>query len=512
MRFAFRIGCVVITAFLAGCFSYTPARGPRVVDRDPPPMQWPPVDASALEPLRDHTPPLIYHAKLLPGVSLTDLKNDDQRAMVTQPEYTVKRNEIVDGTLVRMYEKRTELPALDYLFVGFVANGSVLSPHDVTPGNWQLKQMRSAEARAQANKVWESSGLERDPVEDEIAIDEGIPFRLPSDQPQDCKGIVLHLWALGGNDYEQAVADEVRSRGWLVVDIHPHTSAPAELGEGVPDQIIALEKERDGLSAELPHVEKGESMSHYSKRVHDSPAAQRQREIWNEIAELRNPPVPLCAQSDVADAAGVVATRIDRALTENAAATRAVLETARRVYPSLRNAPVVVMGFSAGALSTPTVAAMLGEDVKAVVIVGGAANAVAVAQRSIISKGGLRLQCSGNPAPKDLVDNLEREYLAHSKFDGYHAAPLLADRPVLVVDAGMDTWVPSELGELLYEQLGYPDRLHMALGGHEMLFYFLPRRARWIADWVDDHVPSRTAWAGPLLAPVAPASGGAAAR
>jgi hypothetical protein len=110
---------------------------------------------------------------------------------------------------------------------------------------------------------------------------------------------------------------------------------------------------------------------------------------------------------------------------------------------------------------------------------------VGIAGRSELSRGGLRITCNGDPPPPGLMRRLEAEYLEHSVLDPYHTAPMLSDIPVLVIDAGMDTWVPSALGEVLFQRLGRPDRLHMALGGHGMLFYFLPDRARWIADWVE---------------------------
>jgi fermentation-respiration switch protein FrsA (DUF1100 family) len=83
-----------------------------------------------------------------------------------------------------------------------------------------------------------------------------------------------------------------------------------------------------------------------------------------------------------------------------------------------------------------------------------------------------------------MVDALSEAYLRYSRYDAYHTAPLLEGVPVLVVDAGWDTWVPSRFGEQLYQRLGRPERLHMRLGGHGMLFYFLPGQAKWIEQWM----------------------------
>lgn len=496
MRVVFRLSLLLIVALASGCYSFSasPHKLPRPVETAHP-LQWPQADCPRLESLRASTPEQIFQARLLSGRTLESLKTRDERDLVSQPWYTIKRNEIMDGALVRWYQKKDEVwIALQSLFTGFNPNGSVLTERDLARGDWKLMQMRAAATRAQINKAWAESGFERDPTEWDVGIDEGIPFRLPTEIPEGCKGIVLHLWALAGNEYEQAVAEEVRAHGWLVVDIKPRSGAPRDVTEAGADRIIALERERDAMSTQLPHMEKGESRERYQKRLRESPAYLRQIEISAEVVAIRNPPLELCSEADIAGVAAELTGRIDAVLVQNAQAVRAVLETTRRVYPSLRSSPVVVMGFSAGALSTPTVAALLGPEVSSVVIVGGAANLLAVSQRSELTKGGVRLTCNGKPPPPALLEKLEAEYLARGRFDGYHAAPLLASRPVLVVDAGMDTWVPSDLGDLLFERLGRPDRLHMSLGGHAMLFYLLPRRSAWLANWIDEHaVASREA-------------------
>ena len=483
-----RLFAVLVLGLLCtGCFSYSPAREgcSRAVEGVGSPLPWPEWDAAALEPLRSATPKELYRARLQLGKKLEDLKNEDQRNLVTSPEYTVVRNEVVEGELIRMYRRAPEIwQGLDLYFKGFVPSGAALSPLDVQRNTWKLARWHAERNCAEMQEVWGTLGLDADPTRGQVAIDAGIPFHIPEELPKDCRGIVLHLWALGGNDYEHAVVRETASRGWLVVDIKPLNTAVPDLTPEALARVMVLEQESSALSGQVPPTTSGEPWSKYQRRLAESPAHQRRVEIQTEIGNLRNPRIPLCEKADVAPAAAQLAERIDTSFAQNAAAVRAILETARRMHPKLRGMPVVVMGFSAGALSTPTVAARLLPDVDAVVIIGGAANALGVAMRSVISRGGIRLSCAGKAPKEELVKELEREYLEHGHLDAYHTAPLLAECPVLVVDAGMDTWVPSDLGEILFQRLGKPDRLHMAMGGHQFLFYFLPRRAGWIADWV----------------------------
>lgn len=491
--------CVTVLwgSFCAGCFSYAPTREkmPRRVEQPVKSPTWPKVDPAALEPIRAATPEEIYYIHLLPGKTLEDVKREDTKKLVAEPLFQVVRNEVIEGELIRMYKKRGD-GWLDLIFRGFVPNGMALSPVDVRANSWKLVRWRAAREREKEKASWASDGVDRDSVEDEIGLRDGIPFRIPDELPPKCRGIVLHLWALAGNDYERAVAEEMKSRGWLVVDVKPLSSAVADLSDESLARIMVLEQEQDSLSEQLPQALTGEPYSQYVQRHKESPIHERLRAIRSEITELRNPAWRLCEEGDVGPTAAAIAQRIDKGMAKNAAAAKAVLETTRRVYPDLRNTPVVVMGFSAGAISTPTVAARLLPDVDAVVIVGGAANTLGVATRSVVSKGGIRIACDGKPSDERLLRALESEYVKDSQLDGYHTAPLLADRPVLVVDAGMDTWVPADLGDVLFERLGRPDRLHMSMGGYQLLFYFLPKRAAWIADWVGKVVDRRRSGTG----------------
>lgn len=488
-----RVRCLVAAAaaafalLAAGCFSFTPSKrpGPRVGSQTAE-LPWPAPDVTPLEAVRDSTPERVFRGKFMEGRGEGDVKNANMLDLVNKAKFTVIRNEIIDGSLVRMIKDEDGLISWTALLMGFVPNGYVLSTRDVSPPRKKLVMARAERRRQTINAIWAKDGIEVDDTDDRVDIDGGIAIRVPESVPDNCRGVVVHLWALARNDYEIRVMEELASRGWYVIDVKPGIGAPAELREAAVDRILELEVEQSKVSAEMPKIEKGESSTTYQKRLHTSAAYLRFVEINKAIGEARNPAIPLCTSDDVPAAAVELGSRIDGVLADNARGASAALETARRIHPSLRAMRVVVVGFSAGAISTPTVAALIKPD--AVVIIGGAANGVGIATRSELTRGGVRLMCDGKPPRVDLVRELENAYLAASKLDPFHAAPLLQETPVLVIDAGMDTWVPSEFGEVLYERLGKPDRLHMALGGHGMLFYFLPGRAKWIAGWMEKAV------------------------
>ena len=93
-------------------------------------------------------------------------------------------------------------------------------------------------------------------------------------------------------------------------------------------------------------------------------------------------------------------------------------------------------------------------------------------------------------ATETLAERVRDDYLARSTVDPYATAPLLASRPVLVVQAERDGIVRREFGDLLWERLGRPERW-MGNYGHLLLIYFLSDHAEEIADWVEAAVPRK---------------------
>ncbi len=98
--------------------------------------------------------------------------------------------------------------------------------------------------------------------------------------------------------------------------------------------------------------------------------------------------------------------------------------------------------------------------------------------RDTKAKSGAREVTSGE------LDRINAVYLEHSKLDGHHTARALAQKPVLMLHAELDGWVPARYGRDLWEQAGRPERWRGPFG-HMVMFYFLGHQARPIADWIE---------------------------
>lgn len=157
---------------------------------------------------------------------------------------------------------------------------------------------------------------------------------------------------------------------------------------------------------------------------------------------------------------------------------------------TLASKPLIVVGFSMGAIQAPTVAARM-PRVDGAVLIGGGANLLGIiaadgvpgiAWSLIRDERGVQRTLS-----PQLADELSDEYLRHATLDPYNTAPLLKDKPVLMLHGRFDRRVPARFGDLLWERLGKPERW-VGNYGHDLLFYFLDDHAAQIADWVDHHV------------------------
>jgi dienelactone hydrolase len=237
------------------------------------------------------------------------------------------------------------------------------------------------------------------------------------------RGLILHLTSFGGYEYEKPVLEELRSRGWAVLWVDSSTVKP--------------ETTKVEVNADDPR-----------------------------------------------EAAKRIAGNIDERVSEIAYAAEAGLDYIHKYRPEIPTTPLVVTGYSAGSLATPTTVALLGDQVDAAVLVGSGCNLLEISQRSALTDGGLKLVWNHTPTPEQR-QRLNDEYLIASHLDPYWTAAALTRKPVLMLHATLDKIVPADCGELLYQRLNRPERVNFFLG-HELLFLRLPAHADLIANWIDD--------------------------
>jgi dienelactone hydrolase len=430
----------IVGLSLGGCMAYhasDKSRFERTITVEPlTSSDWPARDTTCLEVLRDNTPQEYYRLQLT-GEKTIDQIAPAHAKLVSKASMSVCFNEIVGPGLLRVVCDPSQPDPDDLkswldIHQGFHPNAWFLSSLTLNDPRRPAILAQQKRFRTEDENGSPHSGVRYSNTDLSTCIKEGIPICFPPIQKTPPRGLLIHFVAMMGNEYENAVMKALREQGWAVIDID---SNPRLMGGG------------------------------------------RTFHIDND--------------HDLDMAARSLGHRVDDVLAEHAYAAEAALEYCRRNRPDLPTGQVCVIGFSAGSLVVPTVAARLGDDVEAAVLIAGGANLLEIAMDSALSDGGIQIKWGkgrGNSADKKALLNA---YLACSKLDPYRTAPTLAKKPVLQYWGQLDKWVPAQSGDLLYEQLNHPDKVTF-LGGHALLFYFLPTQSGRICDWIDHAMAAPT--------------------
>lgn len=254
---------------------------------------------------------------------------------------------------------------------------------------------------------------------------EGTQLRLREPEHRRPIGLVVHMAGLGSMEYEQPVIDELLARGWAVLRIA------------------------------TPSV------------------------WWYE-----SKPVVIKSADEIEPTAQRLARTLDDLVAEPAYAAEAALEYLAERRPDIPQKPLVMFGCSAGSLASPAVIARMPDKFSAAVLVGSGANLLKLSQMSDLTDGGIRLMWADGVGNASERARLYDTYLMDSHLDPYQTARTMTDKPVLMVQAALDSTVSASLGDLLWERLERPERW-VFTGGHRLLFWRLGDQAKAIADWID---------------------------
>lgn len=205
------------------------------------------------------------------------------------------------------------------------------------------------------------------------------------------------------------------------------------------------------------------------------------REGWSVLRMWAQPSrftestdVRLDASRDPQDQAAGVEMLLRERLAECAYAVQAACAHVEASHPEFSKLPRVVIGFSGGALTLPTVVAREPDRYEAAVMVGGAANAFLLTLKTNYSFVGGPQYKFEPAASTEFIDAINLAYVQLASLDAYHTAPMLQGKRLLMIHANADLAVPSPLGELLWERCGRPRRV-IRETGHEDLFNRLSR-------------------------------------
>jgi pimeloyl-ACP methyl ester carboxylesterase len=152
--------------------------------------------------------------------------------------------------------------------------------------------------------------------------------------------------------------------------------------------------------------------------------------------------------------------------------------------PEVVSLPKGVIGFSAGAITLPTVVARQPGFYNAAIGVGSGCHWWLLIERSnyrtLIDAIEFHWPVDTAEAAREAA---RQAYLQAARLDGYNTAQALRGLPVLMIQGTSDLAVPTPLGDCVWERAGRPERW-LVEGGHEVLFMQLAERFDRIGDWL----------------------------
>lgn len=181
-----------------------------------------------------------------------------------------------------------------------------------------------------------------------------------------------------------------------------------------------------------------------------------------------------------------VARVLDERMVDCAYAVAGAFAELEKQRPALAALPRITIGFSGGAIASPTVMSLDAPRYAGAVLVGAGSNFFQMIDTSNYTSflGGT------GPTWPDLAPmaleafklQTYTAYLKHATFDPFNTALTLQDKPTLMIYGSSDKAVPAPLADQLWSRLGSKQREVYDVG-HEVLFAQLPSRFDAIVAW-----------------------------
>lgn len=333
-------------------------------------------------------------------------------------------------------------------------------------------------------------GLPKSDFEDTWKLDEGFELAVPDSVREDTKGLIIHMTGMFETKYEQAMTNRLRAYGYEAAYLEsvPFLHSPREEEEEIESAINQkrfyelIDEELGEEHKDLTDSEKFSLLSFGTLfRLHQSA-----RDEHPSISGFAIMP-----ETDVVELGRSIARLSDELIATHAYAAEAIVRASEQLHPVLSGKPIIVIGYSAGALSAPAVTARLMEAYPGrsigLVLVGGGGDLVSLAAQSTLGDMVMNFKPGDGPEPTaQQLEELTRAYLNHTKLDPLVVAPAIRDVPTLHIYADKDRMVPTDAAERFNAAHGHVDRLVHA-GNHGTLFFFLQSQAGKVRSWLRAH-------------------------
>ncbi len=494
----FQLAALLTLFLLGGCFRYQPMSG------SPHPAEplgegaWVTMDTQPLRPLLEMPAAIdryVFDVDRLPTIwKKTD---EDIEAMRRIHTHELVLSRLDEHGLIRIWRRQqgkaiNTLPtATDKKPGSFDRNGRYLT---AALASWYERE-REIEAeygggrgmRFPSRSIY---GLLESDFAANWKLDEGLQLAVPEVVEDDPAGLIIHITGMFETKYEQSMTNRLRAHGYAAayLESDPFLRSPREEEREIR---FALREKRSYELMDEALGESGASLTDFEKNVALSSSAIREifKRVNEEIPPIRG--FAITPETDIEAHGRAIAALSDELIATHAYAGEAMVRASEQLHPVLMDKPIIVIGYSAGALSAPAVTARLaavypGRPIR-MILVGGGGDLISIAAQSSLGDMFMNFAPVDGPEPTDeQIAALSRAYLAHSRLDPLVLAKSLRAIPTLHLYAAKDRAVPTAAAERFNAAHGHVDRL-VHPWNHGTLFYFLQGEAGKVRSWLREH-------------------------
>lgn len=378
--------------------------------------------------------------------------------------------------------------ATDWKPGSFDRNGRYLT-EPIARWNEREREIEAEYSGGRGLKISSKSmyGQLKSDFEDTWKLDEGFELAVPVTVREDPKGLIVHITGMIETKYEQAMTNRLRAYGYeaAYLESNPFLRSPREEEEQIQS---AIRQKRFYEMMDEALGESAATLTDFEKHVELPTDAiidlyQRAREEYPVVRGFA-----ITTDTDIPELGRSIANLSDEQIATHAYAAEAIVRASEQLHPVLRGKPIIVIGYSAGALSAPAVTARLMEAYPGrsigLILVGGGGDLISLAAQSTMGEMIMNFKSEDGPEPTpQQLEELTRAYLNHAKLDPLVVAPAIRDVPTLHIYANKDRMVPTDAAERFNEAHGHVDRLVHA-GNHGTLFFFLQSQAGKVRSWL----------------------------
>ncbi len=500
---------LIVLPTIGGCFSYRQAQGTPQPSKPMPADAWPVFEIVEVEKLVD-TPKVIERSTIDLDRLRSPWKEMGQRGVeIVQSWLTddLLYTNLDTHGLIRVWKDRragdlnpVKLDDGKARVSDFDQNASYLiDPIALREVEYERIKQEIGGQQPSRSFISIFYGFEPTEIEERWQLNHGLSMAVPEIIPENPRGLIIHITGLMETKYEHRLTNRLRSFGYasayLESDIfltgpnsHQRRVRIAERNKWIKDHQDQTQREKAEIDLADENIKQAEAQVRKASDAYFESLKDLFVQVDKTLPHIEDG-FQIHPDTDIETLASIIAHAADEKIAEHAYAVEALVRASDHLHPELSAKPIVVLGYSAGAIVSPAAVARLKlvfpDRPIRLILIGGGGDLLTAATNSSYGSSLLRLKPKSGPEPTtDQIKELIEAYTNTVRLDPLLIAPSIRDIPTLHIYANKDAAVPTAVANMFNAAHGHVDELRHR-GNHGTLFYFAAGQAGKIRSWLN---------------------------